>query len=69
MELSRFSIKKKKEKKITGMIESLVYEVSFATSTSESWCVDSGATNHICNLLQGFRKTTRHSGGDIIVNL
>ena len=50
------------------MIESLVSEVSFATGTSESWCVDSGATNHICNSLQGFRETRRLSDGEIIVN-
>ena len=51
------------------MIESLVSEVSFATGTSESWCVDFGATNHICNLLQGFRETRRLSDGEIIVDL
>ena len=39
------------KKKTSGIIESLVSEVSFATGTSESWCVDSGATNHICNSL------------------
>ena len=33
------------KKRTSGMIESLVSEVSFATSTSESWCVDSGTTN------------------------
>ena len=51
------------------MIESLVSEVSFATGTLESWCVDSGATNHICNSLQQFRETRRLSDGEIIVNL
>ena len=29
------------KKKTSGMIESLVTEVSFATSTSGTWCVDS----------------------------
>ena len=37
------------------MIESQVVEVSFITDTSNTWCIDSGATNHICNTLQGFR--------------
>ena len=37
------------------MIESQVVEVSFITNTSNTWCIDSGATNHICNTLQGFR--------------
>lgn len=57
------------KKKTSSMIESLVSEVSFATGTSESWCVDFGATNHICNSLQGFRETRRLSNGEIIVNL
>ena len=51
------------------MIESLVSEVSFATGTSESWSVDSGATNHICNTLQELQVTRRISGEEIIVNL
>ena len=45
------------KKKTSGMNESLVSEVSFAIGTSESWCVDSATTNHICNSLQGFRET------------
>eukprot|EP00268_Persea_americana_P067140 TRINITY_DN92055_c0_g1_i1.p1 TRINITY_DN92055_c0_g1~~TRINITY_DN92055_c0_g1_i1.p1 ORF type:complete len:107 (-),score=4.74 TRINITY_DN92055_c0_g1_i1:29-349(-) len=57
------------KKKTTSMIESLVSEVSFTTNTSESRCVDSGTNNHICNSLQGFWKTWRLSGGDIIINL
>ena len=57
------------KKKTTGMIESLVSKVTYATSTLESCCVDSGATNHICNSLQGFRETKRISGGEIIINL
>ena len=41
--------------KVQGMIESQVVEVSYITDTSNTWCIDSGATNHICNTLQGFR--------------
>jgi len=47
----------------------LFFKLVFATSTSKSWCVDSGATNYICNSLQGFWETTRLSGRKIIVNL
>lgn len=57
------------KKKTSGMIESLVSEVNFANGTLESRCVDSGATNHIYNSLQGFRETRRLSDGEIIVNL
>ncbi|KAJ8649148.1 hypothetical protein MRB53_002171 [Persea americana] len=56
-------------KRTSGMIESLVSEVSFATGTSESWCVDFGATNHTCNTLQELQVTRRISGGEIITNL
>ena len=41
--------------KVQGMIESQVVGVSFITDTSNTWCIDSGATNHICNTLQWFR--------------
>ena len=37
--------------KVQGMIESQVVKVSFITDTSNTWCIDSGATNHIYNLL------------------
>ena len=47
------------------MIESLVSEVSFATGTSKSWCIDFGATNHICNTLQELQVTRGISGGEI----
>ena len=36
--------------KVQGMIESQVVEVSFITDTSNNWCINSGATNHICNM-------------------
>ena len=33
--------------------------VSIPNSTTGTWCVDTGATNHVCNSLQGFQKTRR----------
>ena len=51
------------------MIESYVIEVSFLTDTSNTWCIDSGATNHICNTLQGFRQTIQCSDGEIKLTL
>ena len=29
------------------------------TCTTGTWCVNTGATNHVCNSLQGFQKTRR----------
>ena len=34
------------------------------TDSTYSWIVDSGATNHICCSLQGFRETRRLSEGE-----
>ena len=33
--------------------------------TTGTWCVDTGATNYVCNSLQGFQKTMRLAKGEI----
>ena len=33
--------------------------------TTGTWCVDTGATNHVCNSLQGFQETRRLAKGEI----
>ena len=40
---------------------SLVYvvEICLMASTNGTWCVDTGATNYVCNSLQGFQKIRR----------
>ena len=52
-----------------SIIESLVIEVSFIVGTSNSWCVDSDATNYICNMLQGFRKIRKLSDSEFTLHL
>ena len=52
-----------------GMIESHVIELSFLTDASNTWCIDSGVTNHICNTLQGFRQTRQCNDGEIKLTL
>ena len=37
-----------------GMKSSLLLEICLVQNPMDSWCVDSGCTNHICNTLQGF---------------
>ena len=37
--------------------------------TTGTWCVDTGATNHVCNSLQGFQKTWRLVNGEICLLL
>ena len=39
------------KKQLTGKTEMLVIEVSFIADTSNTWCIDSVATHHICNSL------------------
>ena len=51
------------------MIESQVVEVSFITDTSNNWCIDSGATNHIYNTLQGLRSTKQCHATEIKLTL
>ena len=36
---------------------------------TDSWCVDSGCTNHICNSLQGFQKTRKLNEGELFLTL
>ena len=38
-----------------GMKSSFLLEICLVQNPTNSWCVDSGCTNHICNSLQGFQ--------------
>ena len=55
--------------RVQCMIESHVMKVSFITDTSNSWCINSGATNHICNSLQLFRSTKKCCDGKVMMTL
>ena len=48
-----------KEVKAKGTL--LVIEACFVADSTSSWIVDSGATNHVCCSLQGFRENKRLS--------
>ena len=37
--------------------------------TTGTWCVDTGATNHVCNSLQGFQETRQLVDGEICLLL
>ena len=43
--------------------------MSFITDTSNTWCIDSGVTNHICNTLQGFKSTRQCHDGEVKLTL
>ena len=49
----------------SGMPCSLVIEAYFFACTTGTWCVDTGATKHVCNSLQGFQETRRLAEGEI----
>ena len=40
----------------SGMPQSYVVESYFMARTTGTWCVDTRATNHVCNTLQGSKK-------------
>ncbi|ONK56286.1 uncharacterized protein A4U43_C10F6140 [Asparagus officinalis] len=56
-------------KKQTGMTDIQVIEVSFIVDTSSTWCLDSGATHHICNSLQRFQVSRQLEEGKISLSL
>ena len=47
------------------MLICLVTELYLLACTTDTWCVDTGATNHVCNSLQGFQETRRLTDGEI----
>ena len=36
---------------------SLVTETFLAVLSTDTWCVDTGATDHVCNNMHGFQET------------
>ena len=44
-------------------------EIYLAQNPTDSWCVDSSCTNHICNSLQGFQKTRKLNEGELFFTL
>ena len=46
-----------------------VVEVCFRADTSDTWCIDSGTTHHICNSLQRFVVSGQLEDGDISLSL
>ncbi|RVW33201.1 hypothetical protein CK203_081135 [Vitis vinifera] len=54
-----------KKKQGTSPFHLLVVETCLAVLTTHKWCVDSGATNHVCNSLQGFQETRQLSKGEV----
>ncbi|RVW39977.1 hypothetical protein CK203_081032 [Vitis vinifera] len=58
-----------KKKQSTSPFHLLVVETCLAVLTTHQWCVDSGATNHVCNSLQGFQETRQLSKGEVNIFL
>ncbi|MCQ7012838.1 DDE-type integrase/transposase/recombinase, partial [Clostridioides difficile] len=50
-----------------GISHSLVTETCLAVLSTGTWCVDTGATDHVCNSLQGFQETRKLRDGEITV--
>ena len=52
-----------------GKSYSLVVETFLAVLSTSTWCVDTEATNHVCNSLQGFQETRQLSDGEIYLHI
>ena len=52
-----------------GMKSSFILEICLVQNPTDSWCVDSSCTNHICNTLQRFQETRKLSEGELFLNL
>ena len=44
-------------------------EIYLVQNPTDSWCVDSGCTNHISNSLQGFQATKKLNEGELFLTL
>ena len=52
-----------------GVMRSFLLEICLVHNPMDSWCMDSGCINHICNTLQGFQETRRLNEGDLFLTL
>ena len=51
------------------MKSSFLLKICLVQNPTNSWCVDSGCTNHICNSLQGFQETRKLNEGELSLTL
>ena len=56
-------------KKEEGNSVILVTETLLATSSTHSWVVDTGATDHVCYTSQGFLRTREMSKGEMMISM
>ena len=52
-----------------GMKSSFILEICLVQNPTDSWCVDSSCTNHICNTFQGFQETRKLSERELFLTL
>ena len=52
-----------------GMKSSFLLEICLVQNPTDSWCVDLGCTNHICNSLQGFQETRKLNERELFLTL
>ena len=51
------------------MKSSFLLEICLVRNPTDSWCVDSGCTNHIYNSLQGFQETRKLNERELFLTL
>ena len=48
---------------------SFLLEICLVQNLMDSWCANSGCTNHISNTLQGFQETRKMNEGELLLTL
>ena len=52
-----------------GMKSSFLLKICLVQNPTDSWCVDLGCINHICNSLQGFEETRKLNEEELFLTL
>ena len=50
-------------------MRSFLLEICLVHNPTDSWCVDSSCTNHICNTLRGFQETRKLNERELFLTL
>ena len=58
-----------KATKNKGMNNTFFLEICLVQNPTDSWCMDLGCTNHICNSLQRFQETRKLKEGELFLTL
>lgn len=58
-----------KNKSSIGISDMFIIEINSLEIDSNSWCIDTGATSHVCNVLHGFQEIRRLNKGEVTLHM